>query len=350
MKYIIMCGGNYDNLNTPKQLLKVNGEILVERTIRLLKENGIKDIAISTNNPAFDYLGVEILKHKNKYVYSEKTKTSEASWLNAYYPTEETACYLHGDVYFSENAIKTIVETPVKDTMFFCIRDLQDGRPVGVNPKGREPLAYKVQNQKVFRKAINDLLQMIDEGKFTGKIEPISWHLYRQLNGLDLLFNAQGYDANDIFKTKGDYIAIDDYTTDVDFLKDIPVIEKYIKLAKGVGNMIRVKALEDFTLGRINEIKNLERYQDRTHQENRIEYKDIFECEKDLAYYLLNEKGFENPANRAVVEIIEVIPEKETEQKEETPNKIEIKAMELKDKKVVPKRKTTTRRKRTTKK
>lgn len=103
--------------------------------------------------------------------------------------------------------------------------------------------------------------------------------------------------------------------------------------------MIKLQALEDFTLSRIKEVKNLVRYQDRKHEENKIEYKDIFECEKDLANYLLNEKGFENPINRAVVEVIEVIPEKETEQKKE-----------IKEEKVAPKRKTTTRRKRTTKK
>ena len=52
----------------------------------------------------------------------------------------------HGDIYFSEEAIKTIVETKVKDTMFFCVRDNSDGRPCGINIKGREPLAYKVEN------------------------------------------------------------------------------------------------------------------------------------------------------------------------------------------------------------
>ena len=35
MKYIIMCGGKYRGFETPKQLLKVNDEIIVERTIRL---------------------------------------------------------------------------------------------------------------------------------------------------------------------------------------------------------------------------------------------------------------------------------------------------------------------------
>ena len=65
MKYIIMCGGSYPKFTVPKQLLKINGEVIVERTIRLLRENGITDIAISTNNPAFDYLDVELLHDEN---------------------------------------------------------------------------------------------------------------------------------------------------------------------------------------------------------------------------------------------------------------------------------------------
>ena len=44
MKYIIMCGGKYDEFEKPKQLLEVNGEVIVERTIRLLKEK--KNIVI----------------------------------------------------------------------------------------------------------------------------------------------------------------------------------------------------------------------------------------------------------------------------------------------------------------
>ena len=68
MKYIIMCGGRYTEFKTPKQLLKVNGEVLVERTIRLLRENGIDDIAICTNCNDFDYLGLPILMQHNDYV------------------------------------------------------------------------------------------------------------------------------------------------------------------------------------------------------------------------------------------------------------------------------------------
>ena len=58
MRYIIMCGGDYYRWETPRQLLKINGEPIVARTIRLLKENGVEDIAISSNNVEFSKFGV----------------------------------------------------------------------------------------------------------------------------------------------------------------------------------------------------------------------------------------------------------------------------------------------------
>ena len=50
MKYIIMCGGTYKKWWKPRQLAEIKGEALVARTIRLLRENGVEDIAISTNH------------------------------------------------------------------------------------------------------------------------------------------------------------------------------------------------------------------------------------------------------------------------------------------------------------
>ena len=232
MKYIIMCGGKYKEFTTPKQLLKVNGEVLVERTIRILKAYGIKDIAVSTNNPAFDYLDVPILKHKNEYQYdsNEENRKSSNSWLNAYYPTEEPACYLNGDVYYSDEAIKTIIDTPVKDTMFFCTIDWTDGEKDRRNYKGREPIAYKVENQKLFRNAINDLLKMIDDGKFANGLAPVCWQLYRYINNKPIDFETKNWtDINNIFKEAGDYIVINDYTTDVDHPEDVKVLEEWLK-------------------------------------------------------------------------------------------------------------------------
>ena len=84
--------------------------------------------------------------------------------------------------------------------------------------------------------------------------------------------------------------------------------------------MIKVRAKESFTLARFNEIKNLKRAE--AGGEGFIGVNDEFECEKDLAKYLLNDVGYENPVDRAVVEVIEIVPEKsqqeaKTEVKEE---------------------------------
>lgn len=232
MKYILMCGGNYPSFKTPKQLLKINDEVLVERTIRLLKENGVDDIVICTNCNDFDYLNLPILMQHNEYINGNENenKKSECSWLNAYYPIDEPCCYLHGDVYFSDEAIKTIVDTEVKDTMFFCTFDWTDGEKDKRNYKGREPFAYKVVNQKLFRSAINDLMQMIDEGKFENGLPPICWQLYRYINKLDIDYNTKKWtDINNIFDTKGDYVVINDYTTDIDKPEDAKVLEEWLK-------------------------------------------------------------------------------------------------------------------------
>lgn len=232
MKYIIMCGGKYPKFDKPKQLLKVNGEVLVERTIRLLKANGINDIAICTNCSDFDYLGLPILMQDNQYISASdnENKKSECCWLNAYYPIDEPCCYLHGDVYFSDEAIKKIINTEVKDTMFFCTFDWTDGEKDKRNYKGREPFAYKVVNQKLFRNAINDLFKMVDDGKFKNGLPPICWQLYRYLNGLEINYTTKEWtEINNIFKTKGDYIVINDYTTDIDHPEDVKVLEEWLK-------------------------------------------------------------------------------------------------------------------------
>lgn len=67
--------------------------------------------------------------------------------------------------------------------------------------------------------------------------------------------------------------------------------------------MIKLEAIESFTLSRYNEIKNMQRKSIDT--EGRLYEGDIFECEKELADYLLGN----NAIHRAVVKVIEVEPE-----------------------------------------
>lgn len=308
MKYVIMCGGTYPKWRTPRQFSKIRGEVIIERTIRLLKENGITDIAISTNDERFNNLGVKILKDpRNQFEQAgtDENKISSHSWLNAYIPLKEPCCYLHGDVYFSDEAIKTIIDTKVKDTMFFCSPDRVDVEEKCVmNPKGREPLAYKVVNQKIFRDAINDILQMIDNGEFkNAKCKPIAWTLYRYLNGLDIGKNAQNYgDLNNIFKNEGDYVIINDYTTDVDTEKDIAKIEKHLKFKGGI--MVKEEALMDFRLGAFDKLKDVERIDPNKNEKGMLYKGDTFVCDEAMADYL----DRNNPTQLSLAKIIEYIP------------------------------------------
>ena len=327
MKYILMCGGNYkDQFDIPKPLLEINGEKLVERTIRLLKENSITDIAISTDIEDYNCFGVEILKNTKQYIHDKfgNVKKSENAWLNAYYPLEVPTCYLAGDVYWTNDALKKIINTKVKETMFICAPGYDDGRK-HPSIKGKEPLGYKVEKQDIFRKAINEMLKEIDEGKFG--YDPIAWNLYRKLNNIKIDYNGLG---NDIFRTKGDFLVIDDLTTDIDCKKDIPNLERLIKIMEGGNKMVKVKVIENFHLGRFNELQNIQRVSSK-NSPNYLYVGDVFECTEEMAEYLTKT----NSAQRAFIEIIEVIPEKQEEVKQ-----VEIKQEETKQEKPIRKRRT----------
>ncbi len=210
---IIMCGGVYDIFKTPKQLTEINGEKLVERTIRLLKENGIKDIFISTNSHYFDYLGLPILDHQNSYEF--KDGKIHGYWLDAYYPTYEPCIYLHGDVYYSDNAIKKILNYDAKVNTFI-------GNDIAKNPmhyNWGEPFGWIVVDQVAFRKGIEETKKLQDDGKLT-RGYAISWELYRVLNGLDP--NIQ----NIIDDT---YLEIADETIDIDSPEAIGKVNERIR-------------------------------------------------------------------------------------------------------------------------
>ena len=210
MKYIIMCGGQYKEWKTPRQLEKVKGETIVGRTIRLLRENGIEDIAISSDNLAFDKFDVPLLMHANDY-YFRGHNDADGYWCNAFYPMDEPVCYLFGDVVFSPAAIKKIVETETKDIDFFG-----SAPPFASEYTKRwvEPFAFKVQDTVHFHKAIRDMKEIAD----TCWRSPLAWDLWYVISGVRI----------DIDDYQKNYIVINDYTCDIDHRSDIPKIERNI--------------------------------------------------------------------------------------------------------------------------
>ena len=211
MRYIIMCGGTYDKWQTPKHLVKIHGEPLVARTIRLLKENGIenKDIAISSNNPVFQQFGVTRVVHKNPYRLPNDGTHAKTPWLDAFYPTSEPTCYLMGDVVFSPAAIKKIVATETNSIEFFA-----SAPPFAPNycKEWAEPFAYKVVDTKLFFKKIEETKEWEKKGVFYR--QPVSWELWQVIKGTKL--GRVDYT---------NYTVINDYTCDIDTPEDIQKFE-----------------------------------------------------------------------------------------------------------------------------
>ena len=212
MKYILMCGGSYEKWETPRQLIDIGNEMLIERTIRLLRENGVTDIAISTHSPEFAIImGVQILWHQNSY-NARSYNDFDGYWCDAFYPTDEPACYIFGDVVFSPEAIKTIVETETDDIEFFASAPPFDNRYC---KDSAEPFALKVVNQKHLNQAIS-LLKIYDQQNLF-KRKPIMWELWQVIKKTPL---------NEIDYTN--YTVINDYTCDIDNPEDIELFKGVI--------------------------------------------------------------------------------------------------------------------------
>lgn len=211
MKYIIMSGGKYGDY--PKQLLKVMGERILERTIRLLRAYGVEDIAVSTNSNIVEGVamknGVPVLRHANDYVYGEE---ESKRWLKAFYPMDEPVCYIFGDVYFSEDAIRQIVRTETDSIQFFA--SAPPFSPIYPKTWG-EPFAFKVQDTKLFFEKIEECHKYDLEGRFHR--EAVSWELWQVIKGTEL-------DVIDYTN----YHAINDYTCDIDNEEEAAEFERKV--------------------------------------------------------------------------------------------------------------------------
>lgn len=212
-KYIIMCGGSYEKFKEHHKALSViNGEPLVARTIRLLKENGIQDIYISSNESVFDKFGVPRLEHEN--TYRQVNGVQYGYWLDGYYPTNDPVIYLHGDVYYTEDAIKKIINLNPKVNTFI-------GNQWALNKEHKkvgEPFGWIIPEPNKFFTAIEKTKKLQDEGKCDRM--PVSWELYQVL---------EGHDVNDFIISEDTYLAIYDETDDVDAPFKVEEIEKKLR-------------------------------------------------------------------------------------------------------------------------
>lgn len=286
MKYVILAYSNDKAFDIPRQLVEIDGEPILKRTIRLLKENGIQDIIVTGK---YENLGVKIYNtEENDFDYIKKT----GYWLNAF-PNElmnEPVCFIWGDVYFSEEAIKTIVETETDENLFFCSYNNHNKKYIKEHD---EPFAYKVVDTDLFKKHIEIVKGLYDEGKTCR--HPIVWEVYRSMNGLDI---------NEHVMTNN-YVAINDITCDIDSVEDLDKIKEKL----GGEIMIKCEVIEQFSLKDFDKLVNIKRGTGKD-KKGELYITDTFECDEKMVEYLTGN----NALNKVVVQVIEV--------KEEIPKKV----------------------------
>ena len=208
MRYVIMCGGQYTNWKHPKQLTKIYDETLVERTIRLLHQAGVddKDILVTTTENAISYFRDVVPEY---VVLNNNAGLLDGYWCECFHGSTKPCTYICGDVVFSPDAIKKIVETETDDIEFFASAPPFDKR---YSKEWAEPFAFKVVNQQHLKDAQFKTVMLAKEGKF--KRSPIAWEFWQVVKGTPI---------NQIDYTN--YTVINDYTCDIDEPADIKNFE-----------------------------------------------------------------------------------------------------------------------------
>jgi choline kinase len=191
-----MCTRWKNYLGVPKQLAPVNGEAIINRTIRLLKERGITDIYVTVRTPnQYGDLGVK------EYINFEQNQFN----IDRLYGARELSpcVYLYGDCYYTERAMDIIL-SDTNDYRFF------GRRKPGIIKSNREIYAIKA-NDFVVEKA-RELREMHAEHKV---INSLGGHLLIHCLGIPVNPRTRDHTAKPDELTPI-FTDIDDETTDID--------------------------------------------------------------------------------------------------------------------------------------
>lgn len=82
--------------------------------------------------------------------------------------------------------------------------------------------------------------------------------------------------------------------------------------------MIKVKVIENFSLGKFKELKNIVRNNSKQDLDGMLFKGDTFECTEEMAEYLTKT----NAQGKPFVEVVEITPEKKEEKVEDIEKKL----------------------------
>lgn len=174
---------NYNDI--PKHFIEINGETLLARTVRLLRQGDPGcEVIITSHDPRYEVEGATRYEPVNNHLEIDRF-TEEL--------IADNVCFLYGDTYYSEDAAYIIINTEAEDILFFGNQ--------------RSIVAVKVADGELFRSHVDRVRQLFIEGKIE---KCIGWQVYQSFTGLP--FGEK--------KIESKYIILEDSTEDFNSPED----------------------------------------------------------------------------------------------------------------------------------
>lgn len=166
MKYVIMADGKGSRWNRylghSKHEITVDGETLIERTVRLIRENDeTAEITVTSHNPSLSTAGAERYEPKNNVLEIDRFTVELIC---------DNVCFLYGDVLYSEAAMRRICSDDGDEPIMFFGNE-------------KSICAVLIRSGKEFSRCFSAVRNMFVEGKLT---ECKGWQVYRYYVGLPL--------------------------------------------------------------------------------------------------------------------------------------------------------------------
>ena len=215
---ILICAGEATrwagHRDTPKHLIEIEGERLIDRTVRLLRERGVEQIfiVVREKSKAYEVEGATqwvATLNPEQNADADKFLSSRELWN----PKGRTL-FFYGDCYFSDEAMDTIVGHRREQWVLFCRPDASEitGKPWG------ECFAHGIYDKDLT--VLEKMLRYVADQHVTGITHRSGgWELYRAMvgrKGLDLMEH----------RMSDHFIEINDWTEDFDYPEDY---EKWIE-------------------------------------------------------------------------------------------------------------------------
>jgi hypothetical protein len=180
-------GSRWNNfMGHKKHEISVGGETLLERTVRLVRENDSDaDVIITSHDESINISGARRYEPKNNILEIDRF-TAEL--------IGDDMCFLYGDVLYSKDAIRTIISHRSAQPLLFFGSD-------------KSICAVLIENGELFRSLYLEVRQRFTDGEIA---ECKGWQVYHLYAGLSLEGRETGKS----------YVLLDSFTRDFNSPED----------------------------------------------------------------------------------------------------------------------------------